>query len=351
MMTETSTSCDMLLDLLKRLFYATGALDIYHRWRNADTLTVVMLHRVLNPEDPRWAGSYPDYTLSTENLENCLRFLTRHYNIVALAAVQDAQRGGHKLPACALLITFDDGWADTAEHALPLLRKHKLPALVFVAADAIDRAEAFFQERLFSAWRRGRLSIDQIASALQSTGGSPALDPAAFGGERGLRQLITQVEQLAAPARTAVLDQLETCLEDCAQHMVSGEQLRRLVQAGVDVGVHGKTHQPLTQVADLEPELDGARQAVAAHLTNQPAPTTMSFPHGRFDRSVVQRAHAAGFDLLFSSEPVINSTRRGMARRLGRLALDTALLADNQGRFRPERLALGLFRRQHRRLL
>lgn len=350
----------MLPDLLKRLLYATGALGIYHRWRNRRTLSVLMLHRVLDPADPRWPGCDPDYTLSTHHLGQCLRFLTRHYNIVNIAAVQQARRGGHKLPARALLITFDDGWADNAEHALPLLQGLALPGLMFVVADAVGRQEAFFQERLLSAWRRGRLSTGQLAAALRHAGGAAepatqalpetAHDFASPQAVRRLRHLIAGAEQLPEPARLALLDALAPQLADAERHMVTADELALLASAGVAIGAHGKTHQPLTRAADLDAELRGARSALAACMPTAPPPTTMSFPHGQFDAAVVAQAHAAGFDLLFSSKPVINSTRNGVAACLGRLGVETATLADAHGRFRPERLALGLFRRPHQPL-
>ncbi len=334
-------------DLLKRLLYTTGTLGTYHRWRNASTLTVVMLHRVLDRQDPRWAGSDPDYTLSTEHLRQCLRFLKRHYNTVTLGAVLQARRGAHKLPARALLITFDDGWADNVEHALPLLGEHGLPSLMFVAADAINRVEAFFQERLFSAWRRGRLNTAQLADSLRAAGdvSARAQEDAPCNDELRLRQLIARVEQLSSPARHALLADLSPQLEDPQRHMVTSNELQRLPHAGMAIGVHGKSHLPLTQADDLDAELGGARLAVAACLPDQPAPATMSFPHGRFNASIAAQAHAAGYELLFSSEPIINSTCHCVGRRLGRLGLDTTALADAQGQFRPQRLALTLFRR------
>ena len=67
------------------MLHASGALGLYHRWRNARTLTVVGFHRVLDPADPRWASCDPDYTLPTTLLAPSLAFFRRHYNVVSLA--------------------------------------------------------------------------------------------------------------------------------------------------------------------------------------------------------------------------------------------------------------------------
>ena len=57
--------------------------------------------------------------------------------------VQDAAtavaslRAGQEPRARSLVITFDDGHADTHETALPILQRHSFPATVFVLADAL----------------------------------------------------------------------------------------------------------------------------------------------------------------------------------------------------------------------
>jgi peptidoglycan/xylan/chitin deacetylase (PgdA/CDA1 family) len=66
-------------------------------------------------------------------------------------------RTGAPLPARPIVLTFDDGYADTHEQALPLLREHGFPATVFVttgwlrdagpwaAGDPLDRTMVWSQ--------------------------------------------------------------------------------------------------------------------------------------------------------------------------------------------------------------
>ena len=68
-------------------------------------------------------------------------------------------RAGEPLPDMSCLVTFDDGWWDNFEHALPILRDRGVPAAVFVATDYIGSERCFWQERLnrllFRAARQG----------------------------------------------------------------------------------------------------------------------------------------------------------------------------------------------------
>src|SRR6478672_12376601 len=107
----------------KRAAFASGLLSRYHRARNPYTLTVTTFHRVLEEHDERWAYADPRYTVSTHLFDECIAFFERHYDVVDGETVAAAVRGEAALPRHGLLVTLDDGWADTAEYALPVLRR------------------------------------------------------------------------------------------------------------------------------------------------------------------------------------------------------------------------------------
>ena len=333
----------MLLDLIKRLLYISGALMLYHRVRNSRSLTVIMFHRVLDSSDPRWESCDPDYTLRVDHFEHCLRFFSKHYNTVSVEDVLAARRGAAMLPARALLVTFDDGWADTLDFAVPCLRKHGIPALMFVVADAVNRRAGFFQEQIVGAWRRGAIDTKRLASSLHPF--LPSGAPTPPNDAQGLRSLIARVEGLGAADRERLLESLRDELSDELRHMVSVDELRKLDESGVSIGLHGKTHTPMTLAPDLDAELAGARNAMAAHMAYRAAPTTMSFPHGRFDAAIAERARASGYELVFTSVPVMNPTAAPVGWLLGRLGFETASIVDGAGTFRADWLALNLFRR------
>ena len=334
----------MLSDLAKKVLYGSGLLGLYHRLRNRRTLTVVMFHRVLDRDDPRWASCDPDYTLEAGLLERCLAFFRRHYNVVPVDAVLAARRGGPALPARALLVTFDDGWSDNVDFALPRLARMRMPGLLFVVADVVGRRLAFFQERLVGALRLGRLRVADLAAAL------PAAEPVAEG-IGGLRRVIGRLESLDEDARERALAPFAAAMDDGLRHMVAAEELRALERGGIAIGLHGRTHAPMTRARDLDAELGGARSAVAPHLRDGRAPVTMSFPHGRYDAAIAARARAAGYELVFTSDPVLNPVDPQPGWLLGRVGFEQSGIVDAEGRFRADRLALLLFRARRARLV
>lgn len=328
-------------DLARNLSYVSGALGLYHRVRNARTLTVLMFHRVLDASDPRWRVCDPDYTLPVEVFRQSLGFLARHYNVVSIGQVLRARAGQGRLPPRALLLTFDDGWADNVDYALPVLRAAGLPAVMFVVSDVVGRDQPFFQEQLVSAWRRGVLQVDELDVALAPWRPAGAVTDT---GLAGLRGLIAELEKLDPATRDIVLARFAPRMDDGLGHMVDREGLDRLGKHGVALGLHGKTHAPMTRVPDLDSELHGARDELAA-MTGSPPTASMSFPYGAHDARIARRAREAGYELVFTSVPALNATGSGPDWLLGRTGFETAAVVDAKGRFRPDWLAVNLFRR------
>ena len=62
------------------------------------------------------------------------------YTVVSLDDVLAHYVDADPLPPGALLITFDDGYADNLEHALPVLEKHGCPAVLFVPIAYVGEA-------------------------------------------------------------------------------------------------------------------------------------------------------------------------------------------------------------------
>lgn len=314
-----------------------------------------MFHRTLRPDDPRWGTCDPDYTLSEALFVESIGFFRRHYNVVSLEQVLHARRVGGGLPPRALLITFDDGWLDNVDYALPALSRMGLPGVMFVATDAVGAHRPFFQERLIAALRRGTLRMPALADDIAAVDGG-AGGASVAGDLAGLRGLIARLEHMSLAARQQVLDAHADALRDDVRQMVDVADLARLRAGGVELGLHGKSHVAMKRAEDLDAELGGARAAMATMLGaatpgNAGTPcATLSFPHGSFDEAIAARARDAGYELLFTSVPVLNPVAGGPSWLLGRTGYETDTIADRDGVFRPERLAWYLFRRETRRL-
>lgn len=340
-----------MLDVVKQLarpvlkagMYHLGPLRAYHRARNRRVLTVVIFHRVLGRTDPRFAYCDPEYTMPEDLFVSCLAFFKEHYNVVSLDDVLEGQ-----LPDYPLLITFDDGWVDHEEVALPQLVNHKLPALAFIAADAIEgrRPMAFWETLMIHGFRAGTATGQELA-ALWDAVGQPRQ---AVTDLVSLRRLITALEELPDDRLRQVLAPLEDKLAPGGhRHFLRKVELADLARNGTALGGHGASHAPLSRLPDPAADLKLAFRELAAASGQEPA--AMSFPHGRYTTEIAQAARRAGYKLLFTGDQVLNKIGAdGVAPTLGRIELAAEAVSDASGKFLPEMMALRLFRARHERL-
>lgn len=328
-----------LKDAAKRITHAAGGFTTYHALRNDRALTVLTFHRVLPPSDPRSHDADPEWTISLDGFAECVAFSRKHFNVISLDEVLDARRRGTALPSRPALLTFDDGWADNAEHAVPVLESKKTPAVIFVSSDAVGNAAMFWREGLRAALRGGRLD-DEIWSSLWSSVAAPS--PAK--NEPTLERLLERLFDLGRARREAALAPWRSRIHDGRRHMMSVEQLREVHSRGIAIGAHGRRHEPLSRCEDLDDELEQPRRHLGELLA---APvTTLALPHSRFTPDVLRRAERAGYELVFTGAPELTPTHV-IPLTIGRVPITPGAFEDEKGRFRPERLALHLFRRPH----
>jgi peptidoglycan/xylan/chitin deacetylase (PgdA/CDA1 family) len=340
----------ILKALLKAALYHCGALSLYHRVRNRNVLTVAMFHRVLKQDDPRWLTALPQWTLSDDHFDACLAFFKRHFTMVTLDDVRASWRRERPLPPRSLLLTFDDGYADNLTEALPLLRAHGAPAVVFVSTDVLGRSERLWTEDVLWAYMAARLDASQLALLYAVvTGGPPPRDAHAS-------TLIWTIVQRGPQCSTREIEPALASLgmnlmrDAHPRQMLAPVEVLELARSGIAIGAHGKTHTALTFASDLASELEAPRTVLNEILAREPGMmvNALSFPHGAFTPDIAARAFASGYELAFATGEALNPLSCGFLQSavVARVNVDGTHIAAG-GRLRPERLAAAFFTRRH----
>jgi peptidoglycan/xylan/chitin deacetylase (PgdA/CDA1 family) len=313
--------------MAKSVAARTGGVRLYHHWRDRDALTVIMLHRVLPAAMYAEHEPDPDYTISTEVLERLVRFLRANYTIVGLPDVLEARRGTRRLPPRPLLITFDDGWDDNVRYAAPILKSLGAPWTLFVAAGAVATGVPWWQETLLKALRIGRASYRELWE--MATAGTGADEESHDNRELALLRAYGALEPAHRDGLLARVYERKS-----GPDMADWDGLRSLLGADVSIGVHGFSHLPLTMIRDPERDLLQARELVGSNL-GAASVTSMSFPHGRYDAKVLAETRALGFELIFTSDAVLNACPGGWLPydRIGRISVDADAVCDPRGEF------------------
>ena len=125
------------------------------------------------------AGGGAHFTsVSAAELESHLQFLQSHgYIFVSLGDIVGWMDGQRSLPQRAVALTFDDGYADFETLVVPLLKKYKAPAALFVIGSPQSTGWQLDEEPPFlSAEALGRLGHEPLVEVGYHSRSHPDLE-------------------------------------------------------------------------------------------------------------------------------------------------------------------------------
>jgi peptidoglycan/xylan/chitin deacetylase (PgdA/CDA1 family) len=103
---------------------------------------ILLYHRVLSLQsDPQWLAVAP------ERFDQQLKLLREEFVPISLSELLVRVACGD-VSNRAVVVTFDDGYADNLEFALPLLEKHRVPATFFITSGQINTKQEFWWDEL-----------------------------------------------------------------------------------------------------------------------------------------------------------------------------------------------------------
>jgi peptidoglycan/xylan/chitin deacetylase (PgdA/CDA1 family) len=125
--------------LLTLYYHATRPMRACRYWRQVskDRLPLIILfyHRIADDLATPW-------TISNAIFIEQLRWLQERFRFVSLAEVQERIRRGYNSEPC-VSITFDDGYGDNCDQAIPWLIKERIPCTYFVTLHNLLTGELF----------------------------------------------------------------------------------------------------------------------------------------------------------------------------------------------------------------
>ncbi|MCS6947124.1 MAG: polysaccharide deacetylase family protein [Steroidobacteraceae bacterium] len=264
--------------------------------RNGDRrLLVLIFHRVLAEPDPLLPGE-PD----AATFRRLMRFLALHFRVLPLADAVRRLQGGD-LPAGAVCVTFDDGYANNFKIALPILIECGIPATVFVASGYLDGG-IMFNDRIIETLRqaRRRLDLSPLGLGIWPIGNTAERSAAA-------EALIRELKYRPPEERERISRQIAQIAETLppSDLMMTRAEVAALHRAGIEIGAHTVNH-PILNTLDpqrAEREIAGSKTDLEAIIG---APVrSFAYPNGRphTDYSAVHVAAVkrAGFTVALST--------------------------------------------------
>ena len=270
-----------------------------------------MYHRVADiPYDP-WG-----LAISPNRFRDQLEALLETRRLVSMEQlVEGLERGD--LPPAATAVTFDDGYADNAVIAKPILEEFGVPATMFLTSGFIGSACGFWWDELAALvfLPRDGAEFDFMVAGVRLRAAWPAQEefpadlaawrtthPTADPRRRAYLELWRALQGLAAADRDAAMATLRRLLGDGsvggieADRPMSRDEAATLASQLISVGGHGRTHVPLTSLLPGERDEEIARgRSEAAAFNGGRAPDGFAYPHGSWDGETRRAVEHAGY--------------------------------------------------------
>jgi len=275
---------------------------------------ILLYHRV--------AELRPDVQLlcvSPLNFEAHLKEITQNYQPVSLHDLKEHIESG-TMPRNAVVVTFDDGYADNLWYAAPLLEKYGVPATIFITTGFVNHSD----EMVSDALERVLLFLEKLPETLTlEVGGkthqwvlgknfqqfktwniTSKNDPGSR--YRCYRDLHRMLCPMSAYQRQEVLKKLYEWAgfekEGRPDHRImNSDEIGAISHSGlIEIGAHSTSHTMLAkQVPEVQQqEILGSKRELETIL-GSPV-TSFSYPYGGTDAVDIQTVRLvqnAGFDL------------------------------------------------------
>ena len=276
---------------------------------------ILMYHRIAELDCDPWG-----LAVSPAHFAQHLDVLRNLQSVISLADLVQARRSGD-LPSRPVIVTFDDGYADNVDTAMPLLEHHAILATIFLTTGAIASGREFWWDEL----ERVLLDSGDLPRVLDlgesdwtyrrdlgadATYGDEARrkhrlwrawEPPPTVRHEVYYELWQRLYVLPARQKRALLDALFDwagldSVMRLSHRLVSVDEVMRLGRStSIEVGAHTVTHPvlPALTIASQTEEIRECQRFLEGLLDRRV--TAFAYPHGHHDASTLSIVRDAGF--------------------------------------------------------
>jgi peptidoglycan/xylan/chitin deacetylase (PgdA/CDA1 family) len=258
---------------------------------------VLMYHSVV--EDPRDTANTIRISQSRSSFEQQISTLARRFHVVTIEQIAEFAADGRQLSPFSVAITFDDGFADNHDVALPILSRYGTPATFYIMVNAVEsgvppwycRFTFAFRTTTVPEWKHpvnGRM--------FQLTDPNERNEALSTAWDLGAAQTGEAQEQLVRGIEDSL--QVEP-LDARSGLMMDWEKVLAMKKAGHTIGAHTLSHPNLAHVsaALAKEEIVGSKNRLEEKVGD--SVRHFSYPHPalnpQWSQQTVQITRDAGF--------------------------------------------------------
>jgi carbamoyltransferase len=318
--------------------------------RIAERYALIVSYHYCHPTDTWLQGTK---SITPEQFDAQLRLLTQNFVCTTMGELMNPAAD---LPETVAVVTFDDGFKDVVDHALPLLQRWRVPATVYCCSAPLLERTVLNVHRVHLL--QAKLGLERFRKAFEDLVASRppvAIEPLTHPGLLGLYPYDDEATRrfkrlLNFDLPYAELDVVLRLLferfigEDAPiadKLYMSSSDMRRCQDAGIEIGVHGHSHRVLSRLSEEEQRTELGTCADFLRQTCGLAEVHASYPYG-IDGSWNEATKRVAASLGFASATTKVRAITKPADLRGRWELpryDVRDVFDDTGALVPDRLS------------
>jgi peptidoglycan/xylan/chitin deacetylase (PgdA/CDA1 family) len=280
--------------------------------RFAPKALILMYHRIAERDVDPW-----NLCVTPQHFAMHLEVIQKHAHPMSLVQLVQAHQDG-RVPNRAVVITFDDGYANNLHNAKPILEHFSIPATVFVTAGYVGKNREFWWDELDRALLRPSRLPDTLELKINAVARRWDLGPAvSYSEEEYLHDCLHDHERsnrvdlyysvwqwlrlLKEEQRENMLDEIIVWAEADSRARVTHrplvpDEVRALAREGlVEIGAHTLHHEMLSahpegfQRSEIEQSKTYLQNLLGGPIAS------FSYPFGQYTEETVSLVQKAGF--------------------------------------------------------
>ncbi len=324
-----------LFAFLKRVFLPYG------------DLVILMYHCILDSADKEKGYSQPGLVVSQQVFERQISFLARNHNLLSLEQLIGILKNNKPIPKRTVVVTFDDGWRDNYLYAYPILKKHRVPATIFLSTDFVDTHKMFWFLQVKLLLAGGNLPLETLAGILKtvkeenktslSAGSLNSLNIDSIGGDAD--NFIEKMKHLDFEVIQEIIDDMITeggVLSDKwtkKRWVLSWDEVAEMSRNNVDFGSHGQSHRILTALSadEVRQELVGSKKIIEEKTGKKV--DSFSYPNGDYNSELKKLVQEAGYRCAVAIKGCEEKEKEPDLFALRRIGVHEDISTDLKGKF------------------
>ena len=257
-------------------------------------IKVFLFHRISPHIDPVWSP------ISPAHFDKILTYLQKHFEIVPLEqTILGNYKPNESKKICA--ITFDDGYKDFVEYALPIIKKHNVPASMYVITDCVDSGLppwTFIFNHLLLNTKNSTLEIDsvEVPNNIRKIKWTTLREKVTY-----INYISHVLKRISDEERESIMQQIHAQIKDVVNPhglMMTWDDIRNICKEGIEIGSHSANHPVLSKdlhLDNVKHELKRSGEEIEKEIGK--FPLAISYPFGIYNNEAKKIAKQVGYKM------------------------------------------------------